>query len=141
MFSGEGAAACINFPIISSVPVLTKRISDCLYIIMAGTMQLTNVLKTLADPTRRAVFERILQEGEVAATGLVRGSKVSQPAVSQHLRALRDAGLVAERREGRHIHYRVAPKGLSPLIDWLGHYQTFWQERFENLERLLKESE
>ncbi|KWV46510.1 ArsR family transcriptional regulator [Bradyrhizobium macuxiense] len=108
---------------------------------MAGTMQLTNVLKTLADPTRRAVFERILQEGEVAATGLVRGSKVSQPAVSQHLRALRDAGLVAERREGRHIHYRVAPKGLSPLIDWLGHYQTFWQERFENLERLLKESE
>jgi DNA-binding transcriptional ArsR family regulator len=108
---------------------------------MAGAMQLTNVLKTLADPTRRAVFERIMQEGEVAATGLVRGSKVSQPAVSQHLRALRDAGLVAERREGRHIHYRVAPNGLSPLMDWLGHYQTFWQERFANLERLLKESE
>jgi DNA-binding transcriptional ArsR family regulator len=108
---------------------------------MTGAIQLTNVLKTLADPTRRAVFERIMQEGEVAATGLVRGSKVSQPAVSQHLRALRDAGLVAERRDGRHIHYRVAPKGLGPLIDWLGHYQTFWQERFENLERLLKESE
>jgi DNA-binding transcriptional ArsR family regulator len=108
---------------------------------MTGAIQLTDVLKTLADPTRRAVFERIMQEGEIAATGLVRGSKVSQPAVSQHLRALRDAGLVAERRDGRHIHYRVAPKGLSPLIDWLGHYQTFWQERFENLERLLKESE
>ena len=108
---------------------------------MTTAMQLTNVLKTLADPTRRAVFERIIREGEIAATGLVQGSKVSQPAVSKHLRALRDAGLVAERREGRHIHYRVAPKGLSPLIDWLGHYETFWAERFANLERLLKESE
>ncbi|MFB9265722.1 ArsR/SmtB family transcription factor [Bradyrhizobium erythrophlei] len=108
---------------------------------MTPAMQLTSVMKTLADPTRRAMFERIAREGEIAATGLVRGSKVSQPAVSQHLRALRDAGLVSERRDGRHIHYRVVPKGLSPLIDWLGHYQTFWQERFENLERLLKESE
>ena len=68
-------------------------------------------------------------------------SKVSQPAVSQHLRALREAGLVSERREGRHIHYRVAPKGLAPLIDWLGYHQSFWRERFENLERLLKEIE
>jgi DNA-binding transcriptional ArsR family regulator len=108
---------------------------------MASAAQLTAVMKTLADPTRRAVFERIAREGEVAATGLVRGSKVSQPAVSQHLRALRDAGLVTERRDGRHIHYRVAPQGLGPLIDWLGHYQTFWRERFENLEQLLKETE
>jgi hypothetical protein len=48
---------------------------------------------------------------------------------------------VTERRDGRHIRYRVAPKGLVPLIDWLGHYRTFWQERFENLEKLLKETE
>ncbi len=108
---------------------------------MIAATQLTAVMKTLADPTRRAVFERIAREGEVAATGLVRGAKVSQPAVSQHLRALRDAGLVTERRDGRHIHYRVAPKGLAPLIDWLGHYQMFWHERFENLEKLLKETE
>ncbi len=108
---------------------------------MAGTAQLTNVMKTLADPTRRAVFERIAREGEVAATGLVRGSRVSQPAVSQHLRALREAGLVTERRDGRQIHYRIAPKGLAPLIDWLGHYQAFWRERFDNLEKLLKETE
>ena len=117
------------------------HISIYLYIIMASGEHLTSVMKTLADPTRRAVFERIAREGEIAATGLVRGSKVSQPAVSQHLRALRDAGLVLERRDGRHIHYRVAPKGLGPLFDWLGHYQAFWNERFENLERLLKETE
>src|SRR3954451_8064045 len=108
---------------------------------MTAALQLTDVMKTLADPTRRAVFERIAREEEITAGALVAGSKVSQPAVSQHLRALREAGLVSERRQGRHIHYRVAPKGLVPLIDWLGHYQTFWRERFQNLEQLLKEIE
>src|SRR5216684_8402069 len=107
---------------------------------MTAPLRLTEVMKTLADPTRRAVFERIARQDEITAGALVAGTKVSQPAVSQHLRALREAGLVTERREGRHIHYRVAPKGLAPLIDWLGHYQIFWRERFENLERLLKET-
>jgi hypothetical protein len=46
---------------------------------------------------------------------------------------------VMERREGRHIYYRPAPKGLAPLFDWLNHYQAFWRERFENLEEFLKE--
>ena len=108
---------------------------------MTAGVQLTTVMKTLSDPTRRAVFERIAREGEVAATGLVRGSRVSQPAVSQHLRALREAGLVTERRDGRQIHFRIAPEGLAPLLDWLGHYQAFWRERFDNLEKLLKETE
>ncbi len=106
---------------------------------MPPASQLSAVLKTLADPTRRAVFERLAGEGEIAATALVKGSKVSQPAVSQHLRALRDAGLVVERREGRHIYYRPAPKGLAPLNDWLSHYEAFWRERLENLEKLLEE--
>ena len=105
---------------------------------MAAAAQLTSVLKTLADPTRRAVFERIAGEREIAATALVKGTKVSQPAVSQHLRALRDAGLVMERREGRHIYYRPAPKGLAPLNDWLSHYEAFWRERLDNLEKLLE---
>ena len=103
---------------------------------MTSAAQLTCVIKTLADPTRRAVFERIIGDPEVAATALVKGLKVSQPAVSQHLKALRDAGLVTERREGRHIYYRPAPKGLAPLIDWLSYYRAFWSERFENLEKL-----
>jgi DNA-binding transcriptional ArsR family regulator len=106
---------------------------------MTPAPQLTAVMKTLADPTRRAVFERIAGDGEIAATALVKGLKVSQPAVSQHLRALRDAGLVMERREGRHIYYRPVPKGLAPLFDWLSYYRAFWRERFENLEALLKE--
>jgi DNA-binding transcriptional ArsR family regulator len=108
---------------------------------MTPALQLTVVMKTLADPTRRAVFERIMDDPEIAATALVKGLKVSQPAVSQHLRALREAGLVTERREGRNIYYRPVPKGLSPLIDWLGYYEKFWHERFENLENLLEEDE
>ncbi len=64
---------------------------------------------------------------------------ISQPAVSQHLAALRGAGLVSERREGRHVFYRVEPKGLRPLVDWIAHYQVFWTEHLDELRSLLKE--
>ena len=64
---------------------------------------------------------------------------ISQPAVSQHLATLRQAGLVAERREGRLVYYRIDPEGLRPLIDWLTHYQAFWPERIDRLHALLKE--
>jgi len=107
---------------------------------MTPAVQLTSVMKTLADPTRRTVYERIAGEAEIAATALVKGLKVSQPAVSQHLRALREARLVTERRDGRHVLYRVTPDGLAPLIDWLGHYQAFWRECFEKLEKQLEEN-
>jgi DNA-binding transcriptional ArsR family regulator len=106
---------------------------------MSGAADLTALMKTLADPTRRAVFERIARENEVAAGALVARAGVSQPAVSQHLRALRDAGLVAERRDGRHVFYRAQPKGLEPLIDWVGYYAAFWRESIDKLEELLKE--
>jgi DNA-binding transcriptional ArsR family regulator len=97
------------------------------------------VMRTLADPTRRAVYERIVEAGEIAAGALTRGANVSQPAVSQHLRALREADLVAERRDGRNVHYRAHPQGFAPLVDWIGVYGAFWRERFANLETLLKE--
>jgi len=97
------------------------------------------VMRSLADPTRRAVFEQIVTAGEATVGALTREAGVSQPAVSQHLRALREAGLVAERRDGRNVHYRAAPRGLAPLVDWLGLYGVFWRERFANLETLLQE--
>ncbi|SMF00089.1 transcriptional regulator, ArsR family [Tistlia consotensis] len=96
-------------------------------------------MRSLADPTRRAVFERIVAAEEITVAELTRGSGVSQPAVSQHLRSLREAGLVAERRQGRSVRYRAAPQGLAPLVDWLGHYGTFWRERFAGLRELLQE--
>jgi DNA-binding transcriptional ArsR family regulator len=107
----------------------------------AAAIQLAGVLKALADPTRRAMYERIVSGGEISATSLVEGTRVSQPAVSQHLRTLREAGLIAERRDGRHIRYRAAPEGLAPLGDWVAHYSSFWRTHIDRLEALLKETD
>jgi DNA-binding transcriptional ArsR family regulator len=96
------------------------------------------VFKTLADPTRRAIFERLCREGEQTVHALTHHAGVSQPAVSKHLGVLKQAGLVRDRRAGRETHYRARPKGLRPLIDWMSLYSAFWQDRFDRLETLLK---
>jgi DNA-binding transcriptional ArsR family regulator len=96
------------------------------------------VFRALADPSRRAIFER-LARGEAAVRDLTPRFNISQPAVSQHLAVLKDAGLVSERREGRLAYYRVEPKGLRPLVDWIVHYQAFWVDRIDRLQQLLKE--
>jgi DNA-binding transcriptional ArsR family regulator len=96
-----------------------------------------DIFKTLGDPTRRAVFERLAAR-EMSVSELTTGFSVSQPAISQHLAALRAAGLVAERREGRFAYYRADPEGLAPLMDWIGRYRTFWPERIEQLKTVLK---
>lgn len=100
---------------------------------------INTVLRTLSDPTRRAVFERIVGADEITVVELTRGSGVTQGAISQHLKSLKLAGLVAERPEGRNVYYRAAPEGLAPLVDWISHYGVFWRERFANLKTLLKE--
>jgi DNA-binding transcriptional ArsR family regulator len=97
------------------------------------------VMRALADPTRRAVFERVVDADEITVADLTRGSGVTQGAVSQHLKALKRAGLVAERPDGRKVFYRARPEGLEPLFDWMGHYGVFWRARFANLRTLLKE--
>jgi DNA-binding transcriptional ArsR family regulator len=97
------------------------------------------VMRTLADPTRRAVFERIVGSDEITVVELTQGSGVTQGAISQHLKSLKQAGLVAERPEGRNVFYRAEPEGLAPLVDWMSHYGVFWRDRFANLKTLLKE--
>src|ERR1700687_402306 len=98
-----------------------------------------NVLfKTLADPTRRAIFERLCREGEQTVGALTAQSGVSQPAVSKHLRALKQAGLVRDRQEGRQTHYSAQLGARSPLIDGTSQMAGFWQSRFDHLEELLK---
>lgn len=97
------------------------------------------VMRALADPTRRAVFERIAGCDEITVAELTEGSGVTQGAISQHLKALKQAGLVAERPQGRKVYYRAEPGGLEPLADWMSHYALFWRQRFTNLRTLLKE--
>jgi DNA-binding transcriptional ArsR family regulator len=95
------------------------------------------LFKTLADPTRRAIFERLCRTGEQTVWMLTNEARVSQPAVSKHLSVLKLAGLVRERREGRQTHYSAQPQGLNPLIDWMSLYGAFWRDRFDRLESLL----
>src|SRR5215470_2365102 len=94
---------------------------------------ISTVMRALADPTRRAVFERVTLSDEITVVELTRGSGVTQGAISQHLKSLKQAGLEAERHEGRNVDSRAQPEGLAPLVDWMGHYGTFWRERFANL--------
>jgi DNA-binding transcriptional ArsR family regulator len=95
------------------------------------------LFKTLSDPTRRAIFERLTRDGELTVHALTGHSGVSQPAVSKHLGILTRAGLVRNRREGRETHYSADPLGLAPLIDWMQLYGTFWHDRLDRLESLL----
>ncbi|HEV7157262.1 MAG TPA: metalloregulator ArsR/SmtB family transcription factor [Caulobacteraceae bacterium] len=96
------------------------------------------LFKSLADPTRRAIFERLCREGEQTVWRLTEDAGVSQPAISKHLRVLKEAGLVSDRHSGRETHYSVRWRGFGPLIDWVSFYAGFWQGRFGRLEDLLK---
>jgi len=87
-------------------------------------MAYEKALSALADPTRRHVFER-LRSGPKAVGAIARGMPVSRPAVSQHLRALKEAGLVADRAEGTRRVYFIDPHGLGALRKWL---DQFWDE-------------
>jgi DNA-binding transcriptional ArsR family regulator len=106
---------------------------------MTEAAPINAVMRALADPTRRAVFEQVVSSDEITVVELTRASAVTQGAISQHLKALKLAGLVAERPEGRKVYYRAQPEGLEPLVDWMSHYGVFWRERFANLRTLLKE--
>jgi DNA-binding transcriptional ArsR family regulator len=96
------------------------------------------LFRTLADPTRRAIFERLCRNGEQTVGALTDQSGVSQPAVSKHLGVLKQAGLVRDRHEGRQTHYSAQLGALAPLIDWTRQMNSFWQSRFDALEDLLK---
>lgn len=96
------------------------------------------LFKALADPTRRAIFERLCREGEQTVGVLTAQGKVSQPAVSKHLGVLKQAGLVLDRHEGRLTHYSAQLRALAPLIDWTSQMTGFWENRFDDLENLLR---
>ncbi len=106
---------------------------------MSPQTSIDRVMRSLADPTRRAVFERIALARETTVAELTRDSGVTQSAISQHLRSLKDAGLVVDRPQGRNVYYRIDQKGLAPLVDWMAHYAVFWRSRFAELRNLLGE--
>lgn len=96
------------------------------------------LFRSLADPTRRAIFERLCRDGEQTVGALTAQAGVSQPAVSKHLGVLKQAGLVRDRHQGRQTHYSAQLDALGPLTDWANKMAGFWQGRFDQLEDLLK---
>ncbi|MDC7694255.1 metalloregulator ArsR/SmtB family transcription factor [Asticcacaulis sp. DXS10W] len=106
---------------------------------MHSVSQIDTVIRALSDPTRRIIFERVVGKSEMTVGELTDGSGVTQGAISQHLKHLKQAGLVAERPAGRKVYYRATPDGLQPLADWICHYDVFWRDRFNALRSLLKE--
>jgi DNA-binding transcriptional ArsR family regulator len=99
------------------------------------------LFKSLADPTRRALFERLSRDGEQTVRMLTDQAGISQPAVSKHLGVLKHAGLVRARHRGRETHYTAQPRALAPLVDWMTDYSRFWHGRLDRLENLLNRME
>ncbi|EKF17270.1 ArsR/SmtB family transcription factor [Nitratireductor pacificus] len=96
------------------------------------------LFKTLADPTRRGLFERLCRDGDQTVAALTAMAGVSQPAVSKHLGVLKRAGLVRDRQDGRQTHYSAELSALAPLADWTARMQGFWEARFDDLEDVLR---
>jgi DNA-binding transcriptional ArsR family regulator len=91
----------------------------------------------LADPTRRAVLD-LLRQGSQSAGQIASAFPVSRPAVSKHLRLLRRAHLVQERKEGRHRFYQLNPEPLKAVDSWLEHYRVFWRANLASLKAFVE---
>ena len=99
-----------------------------------------DIFQAIADPTRRALLDR-LKGGEQPVKQLASAFKMSLPAISQHLQVLSEAGLVQMRKEGRHRLYRLNPKPLKEVSDWVTDYEQFWQEKLDALGNFLEENQ
>ncbi len=95
----------------------------------------------LADPIRLDIVERLMTRGELAAGDLAEGYDVSAPAISRHLRVLRDAGLIVQRAEGTRRIYRARPEGLRVIADWTTDRRAFWESSLDRLDAALQEED
>jgi DNA-binding transcriptional ArsR family regulator len=88
----------------------------------------------IAHPLRRALLESITEREEIGVSELrMLFPEMTFSALSQHLKTLKDAGLIADRRAGRTIHYRLTPEPLLEVITWMQHFQATWQHRLDRL--------
>ena len=95
-----------------------------------------DVFQAIADPQRRAIIDLVARQ-QLTLNGVAEQFDISRPAISQHLRVLLDAGLVAERRHGRERLYRLVPERLAPVRNWLALYEDFWDDRLGRLQHHL----
>lgn len=96
-----------------------------------------DVFHAVADPTRRAILDR-LRSGDQPVTAIASAFPVSRPAISKHLRILREAALVTEQRHGRERRYRLVPHRLREIDRWLQEYRQFWQANLASLKQFVE---
>jgi len=96
-----------------------------------------DVFRAIADPTRRAILDR-LRAGPAPVNALAAEFSQSRPAISKHLRVLREARIVTERRDGRERLYRIQPARLKDVALWIETYRAFWQRSLDNLKNMLE---
>lgn len=104
--------------------------------VIDSTERLNTVFLALADPTRRAILER-LAHGEASGTELARPFSISVPAISKHLRVLEHADLILHRKDGRTHRFRLAASPMREAASWLEQYRQFWDAQFDSLETYL----
>ena len=107
---------------------------------MAVAAERDAVFRALADPTRRAILER-LRRRERGVSELAEPFAMSQPAISQHLRVLVEAGLVRASKRGRERIYTLEPHALKLAHDWLAHFEAFWTDKLDALGAYLDSDE
>ena len=95
-----------------------------------------DVFAAISHPARRRMLDLLIETAR-SVNALAGHFQMSRPAVSQHLRVLLDAGLVTEQRHGRERRYRLVPAQLGPVRDWMAHYERFWDEHLQRLEKHL----
>ena len=101
-------------------------------------MSIMDPFEALADPTRRAILEMLARRGEMAAGDIAAQFEVSAPAISQHLKALREAGLVLVERRAQQRIYRINTDAMRDIEDWAARLTRVWERRLDALEKFLK---
>ncbi len=102
-----------------------------------SVMVITTVFYALSEPTRRDIFEMLAREGELSASAISGRFRVSAPAISQHLKVLRDAELVTVQKQAQKRLYRINPRQLEILEQWVEQIKTVWSERYNRLDTVL----
>jgi len=103
--------------------------------------RLTDTFSALGDETRFAIVERLMRDGEQSAGALQDVADISAPAISRHLKVLRNAGVIRQRVDRQSRMYSVAPESVQAINDWVAYYRKFWQASLERLQEALENEE
>ena len=104
-------------------------------------MSVQTIFAALSDPTRFAIVEQLLEQGDQTAGALAEPFAISKPAISRHLKVLEEAGVIERRIDRQYRSFRVRPQSMRSLHDWTDRYRQFWNTSFDRLEKVLQKEE